>query len=359
MKILSDPLSIMRVIKKNISKYKIVASLVFITLSIAIITYNVCDINHRQTVFNKLDVTFTEVKAVEYGTADYDPIDLVENVPYGKIVNYTSYVDTNSIGTQKLMFVVEDENVTKVINVEVEVVDTEKPEIKTEEETISIEEGNEYNIKDNIKSVTDKVDGDLEFVEAENEEKKSYYTISTDLDTNTAGNYSVNIKAVDQSGNTTEKTYNINVVEKPKPQPQPVITYSNNMNNNANHTVDTSSVVSAAYSFVGYNYTPGGASPSTGFDCSGFVQYIYSLFGKNVGRTTGDQANVGYGISRESMEPGDIIVWSDNGMYPTHSTLYVGNGIIVHAANSRDGVITSTVESWERYAGSIVAIRRV
>ena len=55
MKILSDPLSIMRVIKKNISKYKIVASLVFITLSIAIITYNVCDINHRQTVFNKLD----------------------------------------------------------------------------------------------------------------------------------------------------------------------------------------------------------------------------------------------------------------------------------------------------------------
>ena len=357
MKILSDPLSVLRVIKKNISKYKIVAILVFITLSIAIITYNICDMNHRQQVFNKLDVTFTEVKAVEYGTENYDPIDLVENVPYGKIVKYTNYVDTNSIGTQKLMFVVEDENVTKVINVEVEVVDTEKPEISMEEETISIEEGNEYDIKENIKSVVDKVDGELEYVENETEEQKSYYTITSDLDTNVAGNYTVSVKAVDNSGNINEKVYNINVVEKPKPAP--VVYYNDNINNNATASVDTSSVVSAAYSFVGYYYTPGGASPSTGFDCSGFVQYIYSLFGKSVGRTTYDQAYVGSGISRDNMEPGDIIVWSDNGYSPTHSTLYVGNGMMVHAANSNDGVIVSSVDSWERYAGRIVAIRRV
>ena len=356
MKILNDPLSVKRVIKKNISKYKIVAILVFITLSIAIITYNICDMNHRQEVFNKLDVTFTEVKAVEYGTPDYDPMTLVENVPYGKIVNYTSTVDTNSIGKQTLIFVVEDENVTKVVNVEVEIVDTEKPEITMAEETISIEEGNEYNIKDNIKSVTDKVDGDLELVEEETEDKKAYYTINTNLDTNTAGSYSVSVKAVDNSGNVSEKTYNINVVEKPKPKP-PV--FDSNMNNNATASVDTSSVVGAAYSLLGYSYTSGGASPSTGFDCSGFVQYIYSLFGKNVGRTTYDQANVGYGISRENMQPGDIIVWSDNGYSPTHSTLYVGDGLIIHAANSGTGVITSTVDSWDAYAGDIVAIRRV
>ena len=80
MKMLNDPLSITRVIKKNISKYKIVASLIFITLSVAIISYNIFDMNHRQEVFNKLDVKFTEVKAIEYGTADYNPMDLVENV---------------------------------------------------------------------------------------------------------------------------------------------------------------------------------------------------------------------------------------------------------------------------------------
>ena len=355
MKMLNDPLSITRVIKKNISKYKIVASLIFITLSVAIISYNIFDMNHRQEVFNKLDVKFTEVKAIEYGTADYNPMDLVENVPYGKIVNYTNAVDTNAIGKQKLVFVVENENVTKVVNVEVEIVDTEKPEINTEKEDISIEEGNEFNIKDNIKSVTDKVDGELEFVNEEPEEKKAYYTINTDLDTNVAGNYKVNIKAVDQSGNINEKTYTINVVEKPKP----TVTYNNNIDNSKISSVDTSSVTSAAYSYVGYNYTPGGSNPSTGFDCSGFVQYIYSLFGKNVGRTTYDQTTVGAGISKDNMQPGDIIVWSDNGYSPTHSTLYVGNGMMVHAANSRDGVIVSSVDSWERYAGSIVAIRRV
>ena len=228
MKMLNDPLSITRVIKKNISKYKIVASLIFITLSVAIISYNIFDMNHRQEVFNKLDVKFTEVKAIEYGTADYNPMDLVENVPYGKIVNYTNAVDTNAIGKQKLVFVVENENVTKVVNVEVEIVDTEKPEINTEKEDISIEEGNEFNIKDNIKSVTDKVDGELEFVNEEPEEKKAYYTINTDLDTNVAGNYKVNIKAVDQSGNINEKTYTINVVEKPKP----TVTYNNNLQMN-------------------------------------------------------------------------------------------------------------------------------
>lgn len=355
MKIINDPLSVMRVIKKNISKYKVVAILVFLTLSIAVMTYNICEINHRQQVFDKLDVTFSEVKAVEYGTENYDPIDLVENVPYGKIVKYTSYVDTNSIGTQKLMFVVEEQNVTKVINVEVEVVDTEKPEISMEEEEISIEEGNEYDIKENIKSVIDKVDGELEYVENESEDKKSYYTITSDLDTSVPGSYSVSVKAVDNSGNINEKTYNINVTEKPKP----VVYNNNNINNNAIPSVDTSSVVSAAYSFVGYYYTPGGASPSTGFDCSGFVQYIYSLFGKSVGRTTYDQANIGSGISRDNMQAGDIIVWSDNGYSPTHSTLYVGNGMMIHAANSNDGVILSSVDAWDTYAGNIYAIRRV
>ena len=357
MKKLNDPLSNKRVIKKNISKYRITIALLFVTILVSIITYNICDISHRKKVFKKLDVKFTEVKAIEYGTANYDPMKLVENVPYGKIVNYTETVDTSSTGKQKLMFVVEDEKVSKVINVEVEIVDTEKPDIEIKEDKIKIEEGNDYNAMDNIKSVVDKVDGNLEYQQEETEEKTSYYTVTTDLNTKVAGDYDVKIKAVDKNGNTSEKTYTVNVVEKPKPVKLTMNNY--NINNNAVATVDTSSVVGAAYSFVGYNYTYGGASPSTGFDCSGFVQYIYSLFGKNVGRTTSAQANVGAGISKDNMQPGDIIVWSDNGYSPTHSTLYVGNGLMVHAANSNDGVITSSVDSWERYAGKIVAIRRV
>lgn len=353
MKILNDPLSVESVIKEKISKYKIEAAFIFITILVAAMTYNICNEAHKQQVFKNLDVTFKKTKAIEYGTANYNVMDLVEEVPYGNIITYTNYVDTNSIGTQTVSFVVEEENIKKVINVDVEIIDTEKPEIKTEEETISIEQGEDFDINKNITSVVDKVDGDLQYTNEEKEEKESYYTVTSDVDTNKVGTYSVNIKAVDKSGNTTEKKYNVNVVEKAKPVVQKTIS------TNAKATVDTSSVVSAAYSFLGYNYTPGGASPQTGFDCSGFVYYIYGLFGKNVGRSTTDQVYAGSAVSLNNIQPGDIILWSDNGYSPTHATLYVGNDTMIHAANSRDGVITSSVSAWASYGSSIYAIRRV
>ena len=120
------------------------------------------------------------------------------------------------------------------------------------------------------------------------------------------------------------------------------------------------SASSAAYSYIGYRYTPGGASPETGFDCSGFVYYIYGLFGKTVGRSTGDIVYSGTGVSRENMTAGDIIVWSTySNNAPTHAALYVGNGMMIHAANSNDGVILSSVSDWESWGAHIVAIRRV
>lgn len=362
MKKLNDPLSVMRVINNKISKYRLIIIMLLIIISSTIITYNSCMTKHRQKVFDKLDITFKEVKAVEYGTANYNPIDLVEKVSNGEIVNYTKSVDTTSVGTQELTFVVKEENVYKVINVEVEVVDTEKPDIMIEKENISIEQGNDYNTMDNIISVIDKVDGNLEY-QKEYSENIAHYTITTDLDTNVAGNYSVNIKAVDKHGNESEKKYSINVVEKPKPQPisqtkpQEIDTHNSN---NISASVDTSSVVSAAKSYIGYRYTPGGASPETGFDCSGFVYYIYGLFGKKVGRSTRDLMYSGTQISKESMEPGDIIVWSSNpNNTPTHAALYIGDGNMIHAANSKDGVIISSINHWETYAGHIVSIRRV
>lgn len=354
MKKIDDPLSIMRVINNKISKYRLIIIMILIIVSSTIITYNVCMMHHRQKVFNKLNIKFKEIKAIEYGTANYDPIDLVEKVSNGEIVNYTKDVDTTSVGSQELMFVVKEENVYKVINVEVEIVDTKKPDIIIEEENISIEQGNEYNTMDNIKSVIDKVDGDLKYLE-EDDENIAHYTVTTDLNTNVVGSYSVNIKAVDKNGNESEKKFSINVVEKPKSNPTTPTT-----TNNISASVDTSSLVSTAKSYLGYRYTPGGTSPETGFDCSGFVYYIYSLFGKKVGRSTRDLIYSGTGVSKENIQPGDIIIWSsspDNS--PTHASLYIGDGNMIHAANSNDGVIISSIEHWETYAGRIVSIRRV
>ncbi len=118
--------------------------------------------------------------------------------------------------------------------------------------------------------------------------------------------------------------------------------------------------MAAAYSLLGYNYVAGGTSPQTGFDCTGFVYYIYSLFGKKVGRSSSNIAYSGTGVSSSNMEPGDIIVWStrsDN--YPTHAALYVGNGNMIHAANYNDGVILSSVSKWASWGAHIVAVRRV
>ena len=361
MKKLNDPLSVLRVLRSIVFKYRVIVILLIITL-IPIYAYNNYETMRKNELFDKLDVNFKEIKAIEYGTADYDPMDLVENIPCGEVVSYTESVDTKSMGKKELEFVVRKDDVYKVVKVEAEVVDTKKPDIEVKEEKIEIELGNSYNAKENISSVIDQVDGKLKYVDDDKKEDISYYTVTTDLNTDVAGSYEVNVKAVDINGNVSEKKFTVDVVKKEEPVVEQSATNDNvyPVDNNAKATVDTTSVVSAAQSFLGYRYTPGGASPETGFDCSGFVYYIYGLFGKHVGRSTSDLIYNGTGVSKESMQPGDIILWDTSfGNTPTHAALYIGGGMMIHAANSNDGVITSSVSSWERYAGRIVSVRRV
>lgn len=360
MKKLNDPLSIVRVLRSIFLRYRIIVILFFITL-IPIALYNNCEKERKQKLFNELNVNFKEIKAIEYGTADYDPMNLVENVSGGgEIVSYTESIDTKSMGKKDLTFVVKKDDVYKVVMVEAEVVDTRKPDIEITEEKISIEQGNSFNATDNITSVVDQVDGKLKYLEDDKEDNISYYTVTTDLNTDVVGSYEVKVKAVDVNGNISEKKFTVDVVEKEEPIIENVVEKHTSYNNNAQATVDTSSVVLAAQSFLGYNYTPGGASPETGFDCSGFVYYIYGLFGKRLERTTTGMMSNGTEVSKENMQPGDIILWDTSfGNVPSHAALYIGNGMMIHAANSNDGVITSSVSSWERYAGRIVSVRRI
>ena len=359
MKKLNDPLSVMRVLRSIVFKYRVIVLLLIVTL-IPIFAYNNYEKMRKDELFNKLDVSFKEIKAIEYGTADYDPMELVEDIPCGEIVSYTETVDTKSMGKKELEFVVKKDDVYKVVKVEAEVVDTKKPDIEVKEDKIEIEVGNEYNAKDNITSVIDQVDGDLKYIDGDKKEDISYYTVTTDLNTDVAGSYEVNVKAVDVNGNISEKKFTVDVVKKEEPVKVVQVDNTASINNNAKATVDTSSVVSAARSFLGYRYTPGGASPATGFDCSGFVYYIYGLFGKRLERTTTGMMYNGTAVSKDSMQPGDIILWDTSfGNNPTHAALYIGDGMMIHAANSNDGVIMDSVSSWERYAGRIVSVRRV
>ncbi len=103
-----------------------------------------------------------------------------------------------------------------------------------------------------------------------------------------------------------------------------------------------SKVVNYALKFVGNRYVWGGESLTNGADCSGFVQSIYGDFGYSLPRVSRDQASsAGKRVSESDILPGDLVFYANSSGSVNHVAMYIGNGMIVHAANSRQGIITS------------------
>ncbi|MDD7453259.1 MAG: NlpC/P60 family protein [Blautia obeum] len=119
-------------------------------------------------------------------------------------------------------------------------------------------------------------------------------------------------------------------------------------------TVDTSSsgsgssIVDYATQFVGNPYVWGGTSLTSGADCSGFTQSVYAQFGYSLPRTSYEQQNWGTEVSYADAQPGDLIC------YGGHVAIYMGNGQIVHASNSRDGIKISNDATYR----TILSVRR-
>lgn len=100
-------------------------------------------------------------------------------------------------------------------------------------------------------------------------------------------------------------------------------------------SVSDSNIIAYASNFLGTPYLWGGTSPSTGFDCSGFTQYVYAHFGIEIGRTTYDQINDGYGVSKDQLQAGDLVFFGANNN-PTHMGIYVGNNTYIHSPRTGD-----------------------
>ncbi|NNU75961.1 C40 family peptidase [Clostridium estertheticum] len=92
----------------------------------------------------------------------------------------------------------------------------------------------------------------------------------------------------------------------------------------------SSALISYASQFLGVNYVWGGTSPS-GFDCSGFTQYVFAHFGVDIPRVSEDQQNVGTLISRDNLQPGDLVFF---GSPAHHVGIYVGNGNMINAPHT-------------------------
>lgn len=112
------------------------------------------------------------------------------------------------------------------------------------------------------------------------------------------------------------------------------------------------SIVEYALQFVGNKYVHGGQSLTGGTDCSGFTCYIYADFGYSLSRTPqGQWSSDGRSISADDIRPGDIVCYSSGGSKCTHVALYIGDGQIVHAANSKRGVVVDSMYYDDTYIG--------
>lgn len=102
---------------------------------------------------------------------------------------------------------------------------------------------------------------------------------------------------------------------------------------------NSNEVIGYAMKFLGTPYVWGGTTPS-GFDCSGFVKYVYAHFGINLPRTSASQATVGQTVSLSEAQPGDLVFFHSP---ISHVGIYVGDGMYIHAPRTGDVVKVSSL----------------
>jgi cell wall-associated NlpC family hydrolase len=111
-------------------------------------------------------------------------------------------------------------------------------------------------------------------------------------------------------------------------------------------------VVGIAMHYLGVPYVWGGSSPS-GFDCSGFVMYVYAQMGVSLPHYTGAQWNVGVPVSRGDLQPGDLVFFDGLG----HVGIYIGGNQFIHAPHTGTVVQVTSLSGW--YSATYDGARRI
>ena len=109
------------------------------------------------------------------------------------------------------------------------------------------------------------------------------------------------------------------------------------------NTQDATGLVNYALQFVGNPYSYGGADLYSGVDCSGFTMKIFEAFGYSLPHSAESQSYMGSYVSLDNLQPGDLIFYGYDG-YICHVAIYIGNGQIVHAATSYEGIVTASYQ---------------
>ncbi len=123
---------------------------------------------------------------------------------------------------------------------------------------------------------------------------------------------------------------------------------------------DRKKLLADAKYFKGGKYVWGGTTPQ-GFDCSGYVQYLYKKHNVNLPRTAWAQSKKGQSVAKNSLEKGDLLFFltdKKRGIPVTHVGIYLGNGQFIHAASKKKGIIISPVHNGY-YSNKFVSAKRV
>jgi len=124
--------------------------------------------------------------------------------------------------------------------------------------------------------------------------------------------------------------------------------------------IDKQKLLEDAKYFKGGKYVWGGTTPE-GFDCSGYVQYLYKKHNINLPRTAWEQSKQGHLVNMENLQKGDLLFFltdKKRGIPITHVGIYIGNGNFIHAASKKKGIIISPL-THANYAKTFVSARRV